>query len=427
MDFVLCQELLKQAERLGADDAAIVVEKITQHCETRQNGQSTIQAQQIPSALLYLHVGDGAYHLDLSTPGGIGVSLEDLKEKIQNGIHAARLANAWGTVEKTKPLQNLMGLFSAQVCALSEFSPVETPKCSTGHKIDAPGCFKPEYLLEEKPLYAPMLDKIETDTAKNAADAVCSFSQTTSCVDTTVYLGKEVKTQKRYETVIKQSIQLPKTSALEPMHLPDYVFDGRIEDIEQIEHKRLLTICDVWQDIKASQDATEDVNDALYGLILSPWVLGVLAHEARHLGVDLAISGKMRMDMSKCLYTPPRLTQACPGMILDHVGKAKPTRGLLFARVPSHTLIVDAPSAWIRRNNDILDIECMVAVELSAHQMGRHFRPVVLRFDLKEMWGHCSEIAEPSRRIALRCGKGYCVFQAPWAYFNMKNVYRKAL
>lgn len=444
MDFVLCQEILKQAEHLGANDAAVIVENIIQRTEIRNNGKRILHTDKFIRANLHIHVGNGTYQANLIQANTGIMERQSLLEWLKNGIQAAKLSNIWGCLNKPKPLREVLGQTSAQICPppakkepeiigwdedANPIYKVEKPfKCPELDKPNAciPECFQPA-CLQMDDIDAPMLNKIESEILGITSAPNFKLTQTVSYVDTMVYLLNEVKSQTRYETLIKQTLELNEGHNTQYIHLPDYWFDGLIHDPNTQEHEELLKISEIWQDLNTSSQATASPDNLKHGIILSPWVLGILAHEANHLGINIATSGKMQINMSKCLYLPPRPINPCKGIALEHIGHARPTKRLLFARVPSHTLIVDVPSAWVRRNTFELDIQCMVACELSEQSVTRYFKPVILRFDLKNMWQYCSEIAEPSRRIALNCCDGIGVFQTPWAYFNMKNIYRDSL
>ena len=445
MDFVLCQELLKQTEQLGASDAAIVVENITQRIEKRKNGIRTLHSEKIQRANLHIQLENATFTANL-IQGKTGVMARELiHTQIKNGIQAAKLANIWGCAQKVTPLHTAFGQTSAQNCPApapkqpeiigwdEDANPIfkkEKPiQCPPLGKPNAciPQCFQPQCLLEKAPIDAPMLDHLETQNLQIKGLTSTELIQTTSHIDTMIYLQHEVKSQARYETSIAQSAQIQTPDGEKRLSLPKYWFDGLIQEPNTPEHQEMLTFSDIWDDLSASLKATETPNQDIFGVVLSPWVLGVLAHEAKHLGIDLAKSGKMHVNMSKCLYMPPCNHAPCPSFALEHIGNARPTRRLLFARVPSHTLIVDVPTAWVRRKQTELAVQCLMACELSNQTIARRFQPVILRFDLQNMWSYCTEIAEPSRRIALNCGHGYGIVQAPWAYFNMKNIYQNTL
>lgn len=445
MDYVLCQEILKQTKLLGADDAAIVIENIHRRIETRNPSKRNIQTEKITRAYLHITIGNATFQASLFQPNTGFVSRENLNTILQNGIQAAKLSNVWGTTHKAKPLHEIFGQTSAQICpppppkepkligwdenANPIYQKNKPIKCQPLGKPNAciPECFQPACLLEADAASTPMLDKLENQYTKLNNPPKYALEQTIEHIDTMIYLPDMVKSQARYETSVRQSLEIPQNGIPKRIHLPEYWFDGVIHDPDMPEHKEMLTAADFWSDLELSLQAKEQPDDTLHGVILSPWVLGVLAHEAQHIGANLTASGKMQMNMSKCFYLPPRLPHPCHGIALEHVGNARPTRRLLFARVPSHSLIVDVPVAWVRKNQHEIDIQCMVACELSEQKISRYFKPVVLHFDLKDMWSHCAEIAEPSRRITLQCGKGLGAFQTPWAYFNMKNIDKNAL
>ena len=414
MNDELARELIELARKSGADEAVIVHHDVACRSDSVY-GHSFFRASASDTDVaMHFAVGDSESSFVWPVTGPMP-SRERFRQGVADMVQAAKLARVWGTTRAHAPFAQQYGTVSAQQCAEIQQSGRENCK-----RQCRDGCFAASCMSDMSYDAAPILNTI---VARLDAESGAELHgiHTIRRIRQTCWFGEQTTQTTRYETTLSQTLIPPGDSdAPGALVLPDYRFDGYRIDPDDAVHKPMLLASDIAPQYLAPREKTAS---GLYGLLLSPWIVAVLAHLSSHLDIDVTVSGKLLQNLDICLFAPP-VFQRCLSRALVHSVNARPTLSLLFARTPSHALFVDAPSSWTRRNEFFVEMTCQIACEIDEHQFRRYFMPVTLRVDLRDLWQHCTETAEPSRRFRLGCPRsGSVIYQTPFAYFDMRPVF----
>ncbi len=419
MDDQRARELIAQASKSGADDVMIVQRNVRRRSDAIAGRSETHHLGQDSDIALYCAVGnaESAFVWNDAMPP----DTDAFAQHVKNAVQAAKLANVWGAARNHVPFAEQFCRTSAQKCPKPDtWDDEPRDPCPKNSRVCHKDCFHPDCMTDTSLAAAQILHTIAGKLAEVSRHLVLHASQTISEITSNCWSADGFVQTRRFETVLSQTVVNAMGDAREErIVLPDYLFDGAGIFTEDEAHKQMLSAADIAPHLAAVQ---EDVlPDGLFGLLLSPWIVALLAHFSAHLNIDVTQSGKLLQNMDTCLFAPPD-SPWCSSRALVHAIAARPTLGLLFARTSSHALFVDAPIAWVRRNRYLVDMQCRVVAEIDERKFSRFYKPVTLRFDLRELWQYCTETAEPSRRLMLRCGDERVVYQAPHAYFPIRPV-----
>ena len=413
MDDSLARELFKVATKAGAEDVAVVSNNTWKRIDriASDSKSQSIENAQENSCVFYAAVGDAECTADITD----GLDLHDLQQIVIHAAKAAKLANIWGTSQKHQPFDTKFQKVSPQNCTKSVYdlnrkqSSLET--CVQSGKSGT--CLND---LKENP--APALEIIAGKIRQQAPQLKYYLSQEITESDTEIWLPNGFQRAHSFKTALTQKLQ---TAQGKIYRLPDYVFDGAGIYPDDSWHTGLLSADVIAQKLS---DAIENSLDFSqydgFGIVLSPWSMAVLAHESRHLNLDMTVSGKIVLDVDSCLFSPPVPATACRGFSLNHAGNRKSSLNLLFARTSSKSVILDVPVRWMRRGHT-LDVEFAYIAEVIDQKIARYYQPVTIRFELDRLWQNCTETAEPPQRMAFGCIGGHVVIQSIWAYFACRT------
>ncbi len=420
MDDQRARELIALASKSGADDVMIVQRHVRWRVDALAGRSESHLPGQSEDIALYCAVGNAESSFvwnDALVPDA-----DAFAQHVKNAVQAAKLANVWGVARNHVPFAEQFCRTSAQKCAKPEVWDDEPrDPCPKNSRVCHKDCFHPDCLTDTSLAAAQILHVIANKLAEVSRQLELQASQTISEIRLNCWHGDGFVQTQRFETLLSQTVVNPIDDAHEErIALPDYLFDGAGIFVEDEAHKQLLSAADIAPHLVASRES--ELPDGLFGLLLSPWIVALLAHFSAHLNIDVSQSGKLLQNMDTCLFAPPD-SPWCRSRALVHAIAARPTLGLLFARTSSHALFVDAPIAWVRRNQYLVDMQCRIAAEIDEHKFSKFFNSVTLRFDLRELWQYCTETAEPSRRLMLKCGDDRVVYQAPYAYFPIRPVW----
>ena len=417
MDDQRARELIALATKVGADEAVIVQNHIARRVDHVTGRQISHALEKSDDIAMYCAVGNAessfTWH-DEQPPDS-----DDFKQQVKNIVQAAKLANVWGVSRNHVPFTEQFCKSSAQKCKKgNDFDDEDNQDpCPKNRQVCIKDCFHPDCMTNTAMDAAPVLNDLVNKLGAVSKAVELQASQTIDEIHRNCWNGDGFVQIQRFETKLSQTLVI--RDSAEHLDLPDYLFDGSGIFPNDDAHKQMLSAPDIAPDLLAKRES--DMPDNLFGLLLSPWIIAVLAHLSSHLNIDVTKSGKLLQNFDTCLFAPPD-SPWCRSRALVHAIAARPTLGLLFARTSSHALFVDAPIVWVRRNQYLVDMQCRIAAEIDERKFHRFFNPVTLRFDLRELWQYCTETAEPSRRLMLKCGDKRVVYQAPYVYFPIRPV-----
>ena len=413
MDDSLVRELFKTAAKAGAEDMVVVDSQSFHRIDRLNHKQKSpkVEFENTKTCTFYAAIGNGECSAEI-TPEH---NMDSLIQIVQNVVSAAKLANVWGTVQPHVNFGKKFKSASGQNC-----SSIQHEFESRFPAFDL--CIqsgKTGECLNTKDDLAPCLTQIAEDIQKLHSDYPFELTQEIIETDSHIWNSDGFQQVHQFKTRISQYLWLPEQKKI---CLPDYLFDGAGIWPEDKIHQHLLSAAEIAIKLQYSRENPSDFSQYDgFGMIISPWAMAVLAHESRHLGIDITSSGKIVLDADSCLFSPPSSPRTCHGFALGHSGKAKPTLNLLYARTPSKSVILDVPVRWMRRGNSMF-IEFAYVAEIVNQQISRFFQPITLQIDLSEFWQKCTETAEPACRMAFGCIDGQVVIQSIWAYFNVRAM-----
>ena len=416
MDDQRARELIALATKLGADEAVIVQDHVARRVDRVAGRQISHALNTSDDIAMFCAVGDAesSFIWNDKQP----TDSDDFKQQVKNIVQAAKLANVWGVARKHVPFAEHFCKTSAQNChKMTDFDDGNRDSCPKNSRVCLKDCFHPDCMADTALDAAPILTELVNKLGAISKDLELQASQTIREIRRNCWNSDGFVQMQRYETELSQTLVMHDIE--EHLDLPDYIFDGAGIFPDDDAHKQMLAAADIAPDLLAKRES--DVPDNLFGVLLSPWMVALLAHLSSHLNIDVTKSGKLLQNFDTCLFCPPD-SGWCRSRALVHSTSARPTLNLLFARTSSHALYVDAPTVWIQRNQFFVDIQCRIAAEIDERRFNRFFRPVTLRFDLRDLWQYCTETAEPSRRMMLKCGNNRVVYQTPYAYFPIRPV-----
>lgn len=407
MDIALCQEILRQAEKSGAEKAFILSRSCILRSESLVGHQILSSVDASRCSKLFVQIGTGSCSA-LIENGNVPVASRDaLLECASKCCQAARLAKVWGQN------RNLAELEFRRFESEKYLAEIVDPECplSTEKNACSDDCFRPECILNAEFALSEKLKMLDEKMA--GYQAVLNAEFCVQSVEETLFIDKDIQTQRHFESSIKQSVVYKKHS----LELPEYRFVGKNFDIAKLPE--LIAAHDIAEAFEKSCESESQFAGTGTGVLVSGWGMSVIGHETAHLHVDISPGGRVVMNLSDCLNQPVQ-TGECRsnGVRISLEGGLQ--KAILLTRIPEHTLVVDAPDAWIRRNDATLDVRFRIAYTVQNGALEQAFKPIVLRFDLKRIWYYCRFASKPYVRTALKCGNGIADFQAPWAYFEMK-------
>ena len=408
MDLALAMSLLKQADRCGAEDACLIFTKRTIRSETLDSKKIAHELRHESSCRLAVRVGCGTATVELFQ-GKAGMPGDSaLLERVKNLCQGARLCAAWGATDDQ--LEAMLRKFDRQAAVAFKLS--ET--CLSAGSTCEVDCFGEKCLEIEDPSYASLLHSIALKMQPLARQISWRGQLDLVWCEETLYRGSDARTVSRFEAYLDQWLS---AKGMHDIRLPRYSFAEPV--FEMAAHPMLFDASDVARGIVESASSGASYGFDGRGLVLSGWAMAVLGHEAHHLNVDITRSGRLAYDVSRCM-TVPDVGGRCRNLAMKITLESNLTRDVLFTRVPDHTLYVDAPDFWIRRNEKILDVQFLTAAEVMGGKIAGYLAPVVLRFDLTKLWYYCPLASKPYVRISLKCGEDDTVSQAPCGYFDVE-------
>ena len=351
LDDALVRDLLRSAAGSGAEDTAVV-----SSCQNIRTDILNANASRVDTQfsnkehnVFYAAVGNAECSAEIPD----SLTPETAKNLVIQTTKSAKLANVWGTSFTHTP-------FSKTLIQ-------STPKSCPDRQIYGDNGEPVWYGLNQiKPSPADLIREISQNVQRLAPKFGCNLRMEVIDFDERIWVSSGFQQVRRYLTTFKQEILLPGQRLLK---LPDYEFDGAGIDPQDSWHKQMLSATDVAPFLSQAYQYPGDFEEYHgFGLILSPWAVGVLAHEARHLGIDMTSSGKMTLDADSCLFSPPVKPPSCRGFALRHALNNKPTLGFLYARTPSGALIVDIPMRWSRKGS-VVDVEFAYASVIENQQI----------------------------------------------------------
>ncbi len=421
MDVALCLELLRQADHSGAADTIVLNRNIDCHRDVWRGGKKSMHREAIHETDLFVRVENGCTRVKLLQGEGGLPSRESLIQMTKNAIQAARLANIWG--QNGNPLDEAIHRFENSAmysvddlrCVADDKPKTKSKKKEVAEDNGCIGeCFRLECFGRENISFAEMLNQIAKNIQKSTSGARLNASVTASAIEETLYHHDEIKTQKRLDIVVEQEISVEHQGETTFLRLPEYRSSEPVLDLSSAQMLRASDVADKFEKSVCAQ--TEYNNDAS-GILLMGWPMAVLGHEAHHLGADMTSSGKIIFDSDRCSQAISNAS-GCRSQALDVPESEKKNFDAVISELPDKTLILDAPSSWIRRNRQWLDVKFEIVCGVSGGKVSEFYKACVVRFDLLKMWEQCRFAAYPVVRIALKCGNGISNFQAPAAYFE---------
>ncbi|MBR4985124.1 MAG: hypothetical protein IKY83_05220 [Proteobacteria bacterium] len=408
MDLALAMSLLKQADQCGAEDAVLWVRKSKRRVERLDSKKISNELCTQQRCRLVVSVGRGSASAELGQ-GAAGIPGEAaLSEIVKNLCQGARLCNVWGTT--CQQVEDICREFDRHAVNAFEVS------CRDSNAQCTHECFRESCLERDDPDYVGMLHRIAVQMQPLAHLLDWHGSMTLGWIEETLYSSAQTRTVSRFEAFLDQSIQLKGAQSQCALQFPRYSFARPA--FGMTDHPFLIETSDVAQGFVESAKAAVSYGFDAHGLVLSGWAMAVLGHEAHHLNVDITRTGRLVYDVSQCMNVPENGGK-CGNLAIKIALESNLTRDVLLSRVPDHSLYVDAPEYWIRRNGKFLDVRFLVVGSVIGGKIARYFEPVMLRFDLTKLWYYCLLAAKPYARISLKCGHSDAVSQAPYGFFDI--------
>lgn len=411
MDDTFVRELLRSAESAGATDAALLSSNSVVRSDTLISGNTPKSSIKKNNTITFFAAVDNAEataSLDSSLP------IEAAKQIVIQTTKAAKLANTWGSANSHIPFGRQLIKNSPQICPDRIPDPDNNPApfdtCSKS--AGSASC------LENSALpFTSALAEIAKKISENSPEFSYNLQQITTDSNDHIWHSGGYQHCRNFTTTLSQEIVLSEGYAIK---LPDYIYDGAGINTADPWHSALLSAAEIAQKLHDARQAPLQFKEYHgFGVLLSPWAVAVLAHESRHLGLDLTASKKITIDADSCLFTPPISPRSCPGFALCHALGNRPTLAFLHARTPSDSLMLDIPTRWSRKDTTLF-VEFAFVASIENQKISKYFQPVTLQFDLSALWRLCTETAEPARRMAFPCIDSHTVIQAFWAYFNCR-------
>ena len=419
MDNALCtecsdfSELVSFAERNGADEAVVLqTHALRRHDEIQSNASVASRLERHAQARLYVRVQNAVFHAALTPSGRTLLAPASLERLALDAIQAARLADVWGPVRPCHKLPE------PQTSAQPASIPVCPPKdARSNRKSGQTACFDPAFLQDLKSDTAPILPRLVTACSAQASSVTLHAHQTTELVTLQRQTRHAISRSQHVQTTLEQTL----SHGTQTLTLPPYLFDGPLLTPDAPEHAPLLQAGELAADFAracVTQSTAASAPQTVQRVILMPWAAAVLAHEARHLSPPPA-HVPFTLDTQRALYTPPPApftpfpqTPPCPAFaLIPHT--ELPEHSALLPHTVERTFLVDAPDAWVRKNDALLDIRFRIAQSHAFGTVEQHFQSLTLRFDLKHFWEDCAFMTAPVRRITLPCTLGPSPLEVP--------------
>ena len=396
MDIALYKELVNHAQKCGADDAALVCRHILQ----KINAEDYLSFDEIKIAAQYQKGSASAsFTTQLACPNRAA-----LLQTVKNLCQAAKIANAWGQ-PRTSDVQSVVRAFHQLPSVQSTDRICDPQNCSDD-------CFHADCIQTQSiniPAFVPPnINEISNNLS-------IQLEQTTNAIDEVLLYQNNIFSHTFVETCLKSQLKLQHLDDIYTLNLPSYRFnpldaDNPIVNSDALQSSMLEIADGFYNSICAKLEYVSPMPN----LVISGWGMAVLGHEAAHLSVDMASSGKLIMEMANCQLDSD--TANCPVHALLPSDSSYHSKQELFETLPNHTLFVDAPTLWIRRNNSLLDVHFKIACEIENAKILRYFKPVTLRFDLKTIWQNIQSTANSISKICLKCQNSMADFAAPDCY-----------
>ena len=283
MDDSLVRELFKTASKAGAEDMAVVDNQSFHRFERLNHKQKSTEFKNSNSCTFYAAVGDAESSARLLPE----FNADTLNKLILNVTKAAKLANIWGTTKKHLPFTQQFLLSSSQNCSAvrndfeNRFPALDL--CIQSEKVG-------ECLNLNEDL-APYLTQIANDIQKVHSDFPFELTQEITENNSNIWHTNGFQHIHQFKTKISQCLWLPEHRKI---CLPDYLFDGAGIWPEDTIHKYLLSAAEIAIKLQyARKDPSDFSQYDGFGMILSPWSMAVIAHESRHLNIDITSSGNL--------------------------------------------------------------------------------------------------------------------------------------
>ena len=399
MDIALYKELVNHAQKCGADDVALIYRHIL---EKNLSGNIT-SVDEIKLAVQFQKGSASAFFTNqFASP-----SRAALMQINKNLCQAAKIANAWGQ-NGTSNVQSVVRTFNQLPSIRYNDRICDPQSCSDD-------CFHADCIQTQSPdiptLNPPYLNEISNNLS-------IQVEQTTKAIDEVLFYQQDILMHSFVETYLKSQLKLQHIDDIYTLSLPLCRFnplspDNPLANPDQMQ-AAMLEIADGFYNSVCAK--LEYVNP-MPNLVISGWGMAVLGHEAAHLSIDMASSGKLIMDMAQCQTGTDAAN--CPIHSLLPSDSAFQSKQALFETLPKHTLFVDAPSLWVRKNHTLLDVHFKIACEIENAKILRYFKPVTLRFDLRSIWQNILSTTNLMSKICLKCHPGMADFSAPDCYLPL--------
>ncbi len=415
MDVALCQEILRLAEQAGANKAFVLSRSCIQSIDRISNLVEFHTTKVLNTDELFVTCGNGCCSEVIYQNERAELSRDDLISHVKKCCQAARLAHVWG--QNSNIAETEFKHFDSQ----SASADIVDNSCLDIHKKNACNveCFRPQCLMNADFSAISALKNLRNNLADVNEHISLDAEISIQAIEETRYFEKNIQTQRHYESCLKQTLFFRHLDNLISLKLPDFRFLGR--RFELSEHPEFLSAQDVADGFSKSASSVVDYVNPSDSILISGWGMCVLGHEAAHLKTDITRGGRIVLNMAECLDFPVH-NRLCAGNGIKISLEGGLTREELLTRVADKTLMVDAPDAWVRKNESILEVRFRIVCSVRNGVPDQYYKPVVLRFDLKKMWYYCKFASKPYVRIAMACGEGIADFQAPWGYFDLKPV-----
>ncbi|MBO4351379.1 MAG: hypothetical protein J6A01_10590 [Proteobacteria bacterium] len=396
MDIALYKELVNHAQKCGADDAALVY----RHSLEKSNSGNVKSVDEIKLAVQFQKGSASAFFTNrFACPDRTA-----LLQITKNLCQAAKIANAWGQPNPSD--------IQSTVQAFNQMPSIQYPEEACDPLACTDDCYHANCLQSDfwnfPAFEPPNLNEISNNLS-------IQMEQTTKAIDEALFYQQNISLHTFVETSIKSQLKLQHIDDTYTLSLPLCRFNpldsnNPLANPGQLQAS-MLEIADGFYN---SVCAKLEYVSPMPNLVISGWGMAILGHEAAHLSVDMASSGKLIMDMAQCQPTPNSAN--CPIHALLPSDSTTHSKQELFEALPSHTLFVDAPSLWVRRNNTLLDVHFKIACEIENAKILRYFKPVTLRFDLKNIWQNIHSTTNLISKVCLKCHHGMADFSAPDCY-----------
>lgn len=384
MDFSVLQNAIRHALAHGADDAAVIIEDTAQRADAFPDANPAFSASH--AARLLTQVGGAVFTTYL--PNDIPCSPESLNALALNAAHAAKIADAWQVHPAVRSLNAILPNAGA-----------------------TPGPPPPDDFFSAPAVTTALLDDIQYRLNRQSVHAQLRAALTTRAIRTTILREQTVQTENAVTSRLQQSIVQNEHT----LNLPDFACAGFIEN----DRSPLLAHCLCANEI-AVQFARSTLTTSKHAhapshitsVVLAPWAAAILAHEASHLGANLAATPTLALNISQFLLSPQTPPHGCPSFAIIPAAQSAPSINQLIQKLPN-AFYVDAPTFWIRSNTRFLDIRFQIACLIASGAIAQTYQSLSLRFDLVNVWKSCSACALPEKCFAIPCRNTFSAIRSP--------------